>query len=165
MPTDVERSDLDRLLLSLAKRPINEIADETGMSPEAAAERLSYLLRSNGVLEDLYREQILIEDLWVLKDKLLEQVDDVGARNIAGVVNATRALIQLSLDRLDQQRERNRADIDRIDNMHAEVLGRALGAAMAAFIEKMGSNEEEAFIIMEEVLPGAFAIISENTAQ
>lgn len=163
MGNEMERSDLDRLLFENCSKPINEIAEITGLTPEDAATRLADMFKKRGVLHDLYREQILLEQLWELKDKVLAQVDEVGPRNIAGVVNATRSLVELSLKRLDAQRERNRGDIDRIDNMHAEVLGRALGVAMSTFVERSGMDQEESYIIMEQVLPEAFAILEEKT--
>lgn len=162
MGTELERTDLDKELLRNAKKSLTELAELTGLTEAQAAVRLSELYQDRGALYDLYRERALMEEIWDMKNKISDRLDDSDERNTAGLANAWRSLSQLMIDRWDKERERNKNDIERIDNFHAEVMGRALGVVLLQMVEKLGLDPEETSIVMEEVLPNSFAVIQSN---
>jgi hypothetical protein len=163
MGNDLERTDLDRLLLLHASKSLNEVAEITGLTPEQAATRLSELLETKGKLQDLYRERLLMEELWQMKDDLAARVADSSERNTAGLANAWRQVTSLTLDRFDKARDRNREDITKIDEYHSEILGRVLAVFAAEFTKRFDLADEDAIIVMEELVPGVFQIVQDNT--
>ena len=69
----------DHQLLQLAangKSPI-EIAEETGIAPEAVALRIRELLSSRDIWNDLEREKLLIHSIYELKTRLEKNIDTV----------------------------------------------------------------------------------------
>lgn len=163
MGNDLERTDLDRLMLLHASKSINDIAEITGLTPEQAGTRLSELLETKGKLQDLYRERLLMEELWQMKDDLAARVANSAERNTAGLANAWRQVTSLVLDRFDKARERNREDITKIDEYHAEILGRVLAQFAADLAARFGLTDDDTIIAMEEIVPGVFQTIQDNT--
>jgi DNA-binding Lrp family transcriptional regulator len=159
---DIERSELDRILLANAKKSLQEISELTGLSEGDAATRLSELYRDRGALYELYREQALLEELWEMKDDLAQRIKDSKERNTAGLANAWRQVTSLVLDRYDKARERNLKDLYKVDEYHADLMGRALAKAIELTARRLNADEEEAQIIMEEVLPDSFKAIEES---
>lgn len=157
-----DRSDLDRMLLDSANLSLEDISILTGLTEAQAAKRLSELYKTRGVLYELYREQALLEELWKMKDDLAARIKDSDERNTAGLANAWRQVTSLVLDRYDKARERNLKDLYKVDDYHAELLARSLQKAIEMTAAKLGADEETAYIVMEEVLPGAFEAIEDS---
>ena len=158
---DIDRTDLDRLLLANANKSLTEISELTGLSEGDAAARLSELYKNRGALYDLYREQALLEELWDMKNSLQEKIENSAERNTAGLANAWRQVTSLVLDRYDKARERNLKDIYKVDEYHAELMARALTKAIEMTAERLGADQEQTAIVMEEVVPGSFKAIEE----
>lgn len=158
---DIDRTDLDRLLLANANKSLTEISELTGLSENDAAVRLSELYRDRGALYELYREQALLEELWDMKDDLAARIKDSNERNTAGLANAWRQVTSLVLDRYDKARERNLKDLYKVDEYHAELMARALTKAIEMTALRLGADEEQTAIVMEEVVPGSFKAIEE----
>ena len=158
---DIDRTDLDRLLLANANKSLTEISELTGLSENDAAVRLSELYRARGAQYELYREQALLEELWDMKDDLAARIKDSNERNTAGLANAWRQVTSLVLDRYDKARERNLKDLYKVDEYHAELMARALTKAIEMTALRLGADEEQTAIVMEEVVPGSFKAIEE----
>lgn len=157
-----DKSDLDRLLLQSADMSLEDISILTGLSEAEAAKRLGELYKSRGVMYELYREQALLEELWQMKNDLAQKIKDSNERNTAGLANAWRQVTSLVLDRYDKARERNMKDLYRVDDYHAELMSRALVKAIELTAQKLGADEETAFIMMEEILPDSFQAIEDS---
>ena len=164
---DVERSDLDRLLLANAKKSLTELTELTGLPEADAAQRLSQLYESKGALTDLYRERVLIEELYELYDEIRDKAKNAAERNAAGLYNALRQVIIVMFERLEKARARNSADLATVNEAHARVMFAAISLAFekAAFeLEKRYPevDRDELESIMLEALPLAQSALEQK---
>jgi hypothetical protein len=97
-----------------------------------------------------------------MKDDLAKRIQNSDERNTAGLANAWRQVTSLVLDRYDKARDRNLKDLYKVDDYHAELMARSISKAIEMTAAKLGADEEAAYIIMEEVLPGAFEAIEDS---
>lgn len=164
---DIERSDLDRLLLANAKKSLSEISELTGLSEADAATRLSQLYEDKGALYDLYRERQLIEELYDIYDDIKLKAQNSAERNSAGLYNALRQIMVVMFDKLEKARARNSADLATVNEAHARVMFAAISLAFekAAFeLEKRYPevDRDELESIMLEALPLAQAALEQK---
>ena len=101
---ELERTNLDEKLLSLARKSPQEIADLTGLEPKYIAERIAYLLDSKDWLNDRQEERLLLIEAGALKDKAFGMLQDVGPQEFAGVANVVLKSLRLVSERLDARR-------------------------------------------------------------
>jgi DNA-binding Lrp family transcriptional regulator len=161
---DIERSDLDKLLLANAKKSLSEISELTGLSEADAATRLSQLYEDKGALYDLYRERQLIEELYDIYDDIKLKAQNSAERNSAGLYNALRQIMVVMFDKLEKARARNASDLTTVNEAHARVMFAAISLAFekAAFeLEKRypDVDRDELESIMLEALPLAQAAL------
>ncbi|MGA1465171.1 MAG: hypothetical protein ACO363_05515, partial [Balneolaceae bacterium] len=127
---DLERTDLDEKLLSLARKSPVEIAEATGLEPGYVAERIAYLLDSKDWLTDRQEERLLLIEAGSLKDKAFSMLEDVGPQEFAGVANVVLKSLRLVSERLDARRKLVDSDIERITAAHAKVFAEAFDSAL-----------------------------------
>lgn len=170
MGNELERSELDRLLLSEARNPANsivDIADATGLTPEQAANRLSELYSEKGALTDLYRERQLLEDVYSIYEEIKKRAENASERNQAGLYNALRQMIALMFDRLEKARNQNKADINTISELHARVMIDAVSLTFEKALFELQKRypeieRDELTEIVEQALPLALTEIGQK---
>jgi hypothetical protein len=140
---DVERTNLDERLLSLARRSPAEIAEVTGLDEKFIAERISYLLESKDWLTDRQEERLLLVEAAALKDKAFSMLDSVGPNEFAGVANVVLRSLRLVSDRLDARRKLVDDDIKRITAEHARVFAMAFDVALHHIVSGLSAEVEE----------------------
>ena len=128
---ELEKSNIDRKLLGLARKSPVEIAELTGLEPGYVAERITFLLSSKDWLSDLQNELLLIEEAHALKDKANEFMNGIeDPRDFAGVANVVLRSLKLVSERLDARRKLVDEDITRITAAHAKVFAQAFDTAL-----------------------------------
>jgi len=167
---DIERTDLDKLLLANANKSLEEISALTGLSPEDAATRLSQLYEDRGVLTDLYRERQLIEDLYDIYEEVKQKAASAAERNSAGLYNALRQIITLMFDRLEKARNKNERDLTTVNEFHARIMVGAISLAFEKALFELQKrypevDREELQTIMEDALPLALESIDRANDQ
>lgn len=170
MGKEIERTELDRLLLSEARNPANSIADiaeVTGLTPEQAANRLSELYTEKGALTDLYRERQLLEDVYSIYEDIKERAQNASERNQAGLYNALRQMIALMFDRLEKARNANKRDINTVSELHARIMIEAVSLAFEKALFELQKRypeieRDELTEIMGEALPLALGKIGQS---
>ncbi len=164
---DIERTELDRLLLANAKKSLAEISELTGLSEADAAARLSQLYEDKGALYDLYRERQLIEELYDIYDEVKTKAANAAERNAAGLYNALRQIMTVMFEKLDKARARNSADITTINEAHAKIMFMAIHLAFDKAVFELQKrypeiDEDELESIMLDALPLAMEAIEKN---
>lgn len=104
----------DHQLLQLAangKSPI-EIAEETGIAPEAVALRIRELLSSRDIWNDLEREKLLIHSIYELKTRLEKNIDTVVFD--PKLLKEYRGLLDLLGQRLEARTRITDADLEKV---------------------------------------------------
>jgi len=127
---EIERTDLDEKLLSLARKSPVEIAEATGLEAGYVAERIAYLLDSKDWLTDRQEERLLLIEAAGLKDRAFSMLEDVGPQEFAGVANVVLKSLRLVSERLDARRKLVDSDIERITAAHAKVFAEAFDSAL-----------------------------------
>lgn len=164
---ELERTDLDGKLLSLARRSPQEIAELTGLEPKYVAERIAHLLDSKDWLTDRQEERLLLIEAANLKDKAFAMLEDVGPQEFAGVANVVLKSLRLVSDRLDARRKLVDEDITRITQAHAKIFAQAFDAALQYIIAGFKAFEgvptdDEVDDLVEQGLKRAGAILDAN---
>ncbi len=164
---ELERTNLDEKLLSLARKSPQEIADLTGLEPKYIAERIAYLLDSKDWLNDRQEERLLLIEASSLKDKAFGMLEDVGPQEFAGVANVVLKSLRLVSERLDARRKLVDSDIERITAAHAKIFASAFDAALAYIIAGFRAFEgvpgdEEIDDLVEQGLKRAGSILDAN---
>ncbi len=164
---ELERTNLDEKLLSLARKSPQEIADLTGLEPKYIAERIAYLLDSKDWLNDRQEERLLLIEASSLKDKAFGMLQDVGPQEFAGVANVVLKSLRLVSERLDARRKLVDSDIERITAAHAKIFAQAFDAALAYIIAGFRAFEgvpgdEEIDDLVEQGLKRAGSILDAN---
>lgn len=131
---ELERTNLDERLLSLARKSPAEIAAETGLDAGYVAERIAYLLESKDWLTDRQQERLLLVEASALKDKAFQMLNDVGPQEFAGVANVVLRSLRLVSERLDSRRKLVDEDIHKITEAHAKVFALAFDTALQHII-------------------------------
>lgn len=151
---DVERSDLDERLLSLARRSPAEIAELTGLDAGYVAERVAFLLDSKDWLSDRQEERLLLIEAAALKDRAFSMLDAVGPQEFAGVANVVLKSLRLVSERLDSRRKLVDGDIERITAAHARLFAEAFDVALRHIVEGFklfdevpGDEEVDALVV------------------
>lgn len=122
---------VDKLLLrgaSSHKSP-EELSRLTAgrVSPAAAAQRVIDILKSRDWLSQVQQKQLLIEDLMMVKDKLMREVIDLNmTKDNSGTL--VRVLKEIG-DRLDKDKLDLNAALTQIRKAHAEMMLAAIRVA------------------------------------
>ena len=127
---ELERTNLDEKLLSLARKSPMEIAEATGLDAGFVAERIAYLLDSKDWLTDRQEERLILIEAATLKDKAFGMLEDVGPQEFAGVANVVLKTLRLVSERLDARRKLVDDDIQKITAAHAKIFATAFDAAL-----------------------------------
>lgn len=164
---DLERSDLDERLLSLARKSPVEIAGLTGLDAGYVAERIAYLLDSKDWLTDRQEERLLLIEAASLKDRAFAMLEDVGPQEFAGVANVVLKSLRLVSERLDARRRLVDSDIERITAAHARVFAEAFDVALRFIVEGFKAfegvpSDEEIDDLVEQGLRRAGAVLDAN---
>jgi len=164
---DLERSDLDEKLLSLARRSPAEIAEVTGLEAGYVAERIAYLLDSKDWLTDRQEERLLLIEAGALKDKAFGMLEDVGPQEFAGVANVVLKSLRLVSERLDARRKLVDSDIERITAAHAKVFAEAFDSALRFIVAGFKAfegvpSDDEVDDLVEQGLKRAGAVLDAN---
>jgi len=160
---DLERTNLDERLLSLARKSPAEIAEETGLDEGFVAERISYLLESKDWLTDRQEERLLLVEASALKDKAFQMLNDVGPQEFAGVANVVLRSLRLVSERLDARRKLVDEDIAKITNEHALVFARSFDVALQHIVQGLRADVEEEVLqaLVSEGLRKAQTVLDE----
>lgn len=117
----------DEKILGLAAngKSLEEIATETGLSPERAGVRIKEIIKSRDIWDDMEREKLLMHSLYDLKARLEKNFDAlVGDSKL---LESYRKTLELLGSRLDSRSELNARDIERVTE--------AQGKRMMAIVE------------------------------
>lgn len=158
---DMERTNLDERLLSLARKSPAEIAEETGLDSGYVAERIAHLLESKDWLTDRQEERLLLVEASALKDRAFQMLNDVGPQEFAGVANVVLRSLRLVSERLDARRKLVDEDIARITGEHARVFAMAFDVALRHIIEGVAGDVEKEVLdaLVEEGLMRAGSVL------
>jgi len=164
---DLERTDLDEKLLSLARRSPVEIAEATGLEAGYVAERIAYLLDSKDWLTDRQEERLLLIEAGSLKDRAFSMLEDVGPQEFAGVANVVLKSLRLVSERLDARRKLVDSDIERITAAHAKVFAEAFDSALRFIVAGFKAfegvpSDDEVDDLVEQGLRRAGAVLDAN---
>ena len=164
---DLQRTDLDEKLLSLARKSPVEIAEATGLEPGYVAERIAYLLDSKDWLTDRQEERLLLIEAGALKDKAFGMLEDVGPQEFAGVANVVLKSLRLVSERLDARRKLVDSDIERITAAHAKVFAEAFDSALRFIVAGFKAfdgvpSDDEVDDLVEQGLKRAGAVLDAN---
>ena len=164
---ELERTDLDEKLLSLARKSPVEIAEATGLDSKYVAERIAYLLDSKDWLTDRQEERLLLIEAGSLKDKAFGMLEDVGPQEFAGVANVVLKSLRLVSERLDARRKLVDDDLDRISAAHAKLFAQAFDAALAYIVAGFKAfegvpSDDEVDDLVEQGLKRAGALLDSH---
>ena len=164
---ELERTNLDEKLLSLARKSPMEIAELTGLDPKYVAERVAYLLDSKDWLTDRQEERLLLIEAGSLKDRAFDMLDAVGPQEFAGVANVVLKSLRLVSERLDARRKLVDDDIQKITAAHAKIFAQAFDAALQYIISGFKAFEgvpgvEEIDDLVEQGLRRAGSVLDAN---
>ncbi len=164
---ELERTNLDERLLSLARKSPAEIAEATGLEPGYIAERIAYLLDSKDWLTDRQEERLLLIEAASLKDKAFGMLDEVEGRDFASVANVVLKSLKLVSERLDARRKLVDDDIQKITAAHAKIFAQAFDAALQYIISGFRAfdgvpEDEEIDDLVEQGLKRAGSILDAN---
>lgn len=166
MVMELERTNLDEKLLSLARKSPAEIAEVTGLEPQYVAERISYLLDSKDWLSDRQEERLLLIEVATLKDKSFAMLDGVGPNEFAGVANVVLKSMRLISERLDARRKLVDEDINKITAAHAKMFAEAFDTALRYIVNGFKAfegvpSDEEIDALVEQGLRRAENVLNE----
>jgi len=164
---ELERTNLDEKLLSLARKSPVEIAEATGLEPGYIAERIAYLLDSKDWLTDRQEERLLLIEAASLKDKAFGMLDEVDMKDFASVANVVLKSLRLVSDRLDARRKLVDDDIQKITAAHAKIFAQAFDAALQYIIAGFKAfegvpSDEDVDDLVEQGLKRAGSILDAN---
>jgi hypothetical protein len=164
---ELERTNLDEKLLSLARKSPMEIAEVTGLDPKFIAERIAYLLDSKDWLTDRQEERLLLIEAAALKDRAFGMLDDVGPQEFAGVANVVLKSLRLVSERLDARRKLVDDDIAKITAAHAKIFAQAFDAALQYIIAGFKAfdgvpSDDEIDDLVEQGLKRAGSVLDAN---
>ncbi len=164
---EIERTDLDEKLLSLARKSPVEIAEATGLEPGYVAERIAYLLDSKDWLTDRQEERLLLIEAAGLKDRAFSMLEDVGPQEFAGVANVVLKSLRLVSERLDARRKLVDDDIQKITAAHAKVFAEAFDVALTFIVAGFKAfegvpDDGEVDDLVEQGLKRAGAVLDAN---
>ena len=164
---ELERTNLDEKLLSLARKSPVEIANATGLEPGYIAERIAYLLDSKDWLTDRQEERLLLIEAASLKEKAFGILDEVERKDFASVANVVLKSLRLVSDRLDARRKLVDDDIQKITAAHAKIFATAFDVALQYIIAGFRAfdgipSDEEIDSLVEQGLKRAGSILDAN---
>jgi hypothetical protein len=164
---ELERTNLDEKLLSLARKSPTEIAEATGLDAGFVAERIAYLLDSKDWLTDRQEERLILIEAATLKDKAFGMLEDVGPQEFAGVANVVLKTLRLVSERLDARRKLVDDDIHKITAAHAKIFAQAFDAALQYIIAGFKAfdgvpSDEDVDDLVEQGLKRAGSILDAN---
>ena len=143
----------DETLLKLAANGASgqEIAEEVGMSPEAAILRIREIIQSRDVWDDVEREKLLLQSLYDLKGRMEKNLD-----NITGdpkMLDQYRKILESLGTQLDRRSRVNDDDLKKVTAAQAAVLGRIVERAYQGARKALAAEYPE---IDLAVIDGAF---------
>jgi len=164
---ELERTNLDDKLLSLARKSPTEIAEATGLDAGYIAERIAHLLDSKDWLTDRQEERLLLIEAADLKDRAFGMLNDVGPQEFAGVANVVLKSLRLVSERLDARRKLVDDDIQKITASHAKIFATAFDAALQYIIAGFKAfdgvpSDEDVDDLVEQGLRRAGSILDAN---
>jgi hypothetical protein len=164
---ELERTNLDDKLLSLARKSPTEIAEATGLDAGYIAERIAHLLDSKDWLTDRQEERLLLIEAADLKDRAFGMLNDVGPQEFAGVANVVLKSLKLVSERLDARRKLVDDDIQKITASHAKIFATAFDAALQYIIAGFKAfdgvpSDDEVDDLVEQGLRRAGSILDAN---
>jgi hypothetical protein len=164
---ELERTNLDDKLLSLARKSPTEIAEATGLDAGYIAERIAHLLDSKDWLTDRQEERLLLIEAADLKDRAFGMLNDVGPQEFAGVANVVLKSLRLVSERLDARRKLVDDDIQKITASHAKIFATAFDAALQYIIAGFKAfdgvpSDDEVDDLVERGLRRAGSILDAN---
>lgn len=140
--SEIEKTNLDARLLSMARKSPQEIADATGLDARYVAERISQLLESRDWLTERQQERLLLEEVIDLKDKVMEMLEIGDPRLFAANASIALKTMKLISERIDARRKLIDQDINEITNAQARIFGKAFDVALQHIVGRMKESEE-----------------------
>ena len=164
---ELERTNLDDKLLSLARKSPTEIAEATGLDAKYVAERISHLLDSKDWLTDRQEERLLLREASDLKDRAFGMLQDVGPQEFAGVANVVLKSLRLVSERLDARRKLVDDDIMKITASHARIFAQAFDAALQYIVAGFKAfdgvpSDDDVDDLVEQGLKRAGSVLDAN---
>jgi hypothetical protein len=140
---ELERTNLDDKLLSLARKSPTEIAEATGLDAGYIAERIAHLLDSKDWLTDRQEERLLL------------------------VANVVLKSLRLVSERLDARRKLVDDDIQKITASHAKIFATAFDVALQYIIAGFKAfegvpSDDDVDDLVEQGLKRAGSILDAN---
>jgi len=143
------RTALTEKLLANARKPLNQIAELTGLTPAQVSEKYAILFEDHGWMTERQEERLLIIELNdFIQDarERMKHASDEDYASIARVVNKGMADMAL---RLERRKKLVDDDINQITRANAKQFAHAYDIALSVVVE--GLRKEHPEITDEEV--------------
>lgn len=155
MATQGALSLLDEKLLDLAAngKSAQEIGKTTGMSPERALLRVREILASRDVWDDVEREKLLLHDLYTLKAKLGDNLENIITN--PQQLDQYRKTLELLSATLEKRSRANNTDLEKVTMAQGRLLIRLIEAGYSAARKMLEAEYPEVDV---KVIDSAFSI-------
>lgn len=162
----VNSPQVNRLLLRNARKPFTEIAELTGIPVGEVAERLTTLLDSTDMRDDLYEEKLLLAEVGMLVNDIRDRmsrthVEDEGWASMARVqLQAIKTL----MEQLEKRRKAVDGKLSTLTMDQARLMAEAIKIAQERAILEIERKYPEIDpnvirLEFDEALPGAIEFL------
>lgn len=130
-----ERSAFDEYLLANARRPISELAEYVGDTPERVAEKMASLFEDRGWMTERMEERYMLIELGDLIDDAKKQLKFADVKEYASVFGAIVKAMDVLGKRFDSRRRIVDEDLERITRAQSRTFGTAFDVALDHIIK------------------------------
>lgn len=137
-----QRSALDELLISNARKSPEDIEAATGIQAEVAMERLAHILRSRDWMSDRMEERLLIIELGRLIDDVKTRLENVSEQYYSDTANVALRGYEAIGKRMDTRMAITEMEMAQITRVQAEL-----------YIETLNELVQDTIQYVSEVYP------------
>lgn len=170
--TKAERTALDEKLLAHARRPITEIAEDLGFTPQEVAERMSILLEDIGWMSERQEERYMLIELGELISESRARMRAAKDEDFSGIAKIVLGAMQQMADRWDKRKKLVEEDIEAITAANArtfsdayEVAAGHIFAEIRSLFPEVEINEAEEYALKRSALKMAAKQLDEKVAK
>lgn len=131
---------MDKKVLNLAAngKSAEEIAEQTGIAPETVILRVKELIGSRNVWDNVERENLLLNSIYELKEKLEDNFQAVMGD--PKLLENYRKTLEMLGQRLEARSQINEADLMRVSEAHARKMISLINAGYYAARKRLSSE-------------------------
>lgn len=167
--SEVERSNVDNLLIRHANKSPREIEEATGIPAAQAMARLNELLDSRDHLSIRRQEVLIVEELMEVVHDARERMRNAGDRDYAAIANVVIRSGSQLLTRLESARKNANIDVNKITDGQARVFARifdvALGYILDELMKEYDIPQERVLNLHREAMQEAALWAAENVIE